>query len=112
MEFHIVKNYRCVRIYFKPSKQSNMCDDVVESLARNKVVRPDNKMPFIESESGGSRLSFRGDEAIRYGFAMSMKDANEEKFYLTGDLITDEDIDLFCKRFDQEKYAYSNDTAL
>lgn len=105
-------DYRCVRIYFKPSKQLNMCDDIIESLARNKVVRPDNKMLFIESETGGYRLSFRGDEAIRYGFAMSMRDANNEKFYLTGDLITDEDIALFCKRFDQEKYADSIETTL
>ena len=105
-------NYRCVRIYFVPSKQMNMCDDIVESLARNKIVRQDNKAPFIESETGGSRLSFRGDEAIRYGFAMSMKDANEEKFYMTGNLVTDEDIDLFCKRFDQEKYADSIETTL
>ena len=105
-------DYRCVRIYFKPSPQLNMCDDIVESLARNKVVRPDNKLPFLESETGGSRLSFRGDEAIRYGFAMSMKDANEEKFYLTGNLVTDEDINLFCKRFDHEKYKDSIETTL
>ena len=105
-------NYRCVRIYFVPSKQMNMCDDIIESLARYKIVRPDNKPPFIESETGGSRLSFRGDEAIRYGFAMSVKDANEEKFYLTGNLVTDEDIDLFCKRFDHEKYVDSIETTL
>ena len=41
-----------------------------------------------------------------------MKDANEEKFYMTGNLVTDEDIDLFCKRFDQEKYADSIETTL
>ena len=104
--------YRCVRIYFKPSKQINMCDDIIESLARNKVVRPNNKMPYIESETGGSRLNFRGDEAIRYGFAMSMNDAYDEKFYLTGNLDTDEDIDLFCKRFDIEKAKDAIDTAL
>ena len=105
-------NYRCVRIYFKPSKQINMLDDIIEGLYRNKIVRPDNKTPYIESETGGSRLSFRGDEALRYGFAMSMDDARDEKFYLTGNLITNEDIWEFCKRFDMEKVKDEIDTAL
>ena len=104
--------YRCVRIYFKPSKQINMLDYIVESLVRNKIVRPDGRDPYIESETRGSRLSFRGDEALRYGFAMSWDDACNEKFYLTGNLITDEDIWEFCKRFDMEKAKDEIDTAL
>lgn len=104
--------YRCVRIYFKPCPQLNMCDDITESLSRNKIVRPEEGDPYMESESGGCRLSFRGDEALRYGFAMSMGDAYNEKFYLTGNLITDEDIWEFCKRFDLEKARDEIDTLL
>lgn len=105
-------NKRCVRIFFIPDPHQRVPDDICNYLEDNKIVWPENDLPYIQSESGNSRLYFKSSEAIRYGFALNSEDAEKNIFYATGLLNTDEGIIEFCHRFDKEKYADKIDTTL
>lgn len=105
-------NKRCVRIFFTPDPRQRIPDDICNYLKDNKIVWPDNALPYIQSESGNSRLYFKSSQAIRYGFAMNNEDAENNIFYAKGALTTDEGIIEFCHLFDKEKYADKIDTAL
>ena len=105
-------NKRCVRIFFIPDPHQRVPDDIYNYLEDNKIVWPDNGLPYIQSESGNSRLYFKSSEAIRYGFAKNSEDAEKNIFYAKGFLNTDEGIIEFCHLFDKEKYADKLDKTL
>lgn len=105
-------NKRCVRIFFIPDPHARVPDDIYNYLEDNKIVWQDNGLPYIQSESGNSRLYFKSSEAIRYGFAKSTEDAEKNIYYAEGKLVTDEEIIEFCHLFDKEKYADKIDRTL
>lgn len=105
-------NKRCAKIFFIPDPHAGVPDDINVYLKDNKIVWQDNGLPYIQSESGNSRLYFKSSEAIRYGFALNSEDAEKNIFYAKGLLNTDEGIIEFCHLFDKEKYADKIDTTL
>lgn len=105
-------NKRCAKIFFIPDPRQRVPDDINVYLEDNKIVWQDNGLPYIQSESGNSRLYFKSSEAIRYGFALNSDDAEKNIFYTKGMLNTDEGIIEFCHLFDREKYADKIDTTL
>lgn len=105
-------NKRCAKIFFIPDPHARVPDDINVYLEDNKIVWQDNGLPFIQSESGNSRLYFKSSEAIRYGFALNSEDAEKNIFYAKGLLNTDEGIIEFCHLFDKEKYADKLDKTL
>lgn len=106
-------NKRCAKIFFIPDPHQRVPDDINVYLEDNKIVWPnDEQTPYIQSESGNSRLYFNSSEAIRYGFALNSEDAEKNIFYAKGLLNTDEGIIEFCHLFDKEKYADKLDKTL
>lgn len=106
-------NKRCAKIFFIPDPHARVPDDINVYLEDNKIVWPNGEQtPYIQSESGNSRLYFKSSEAIRYGFAKNSEDAEKNIFYAKGLLNTDEGIIEFCHLFDKEKYADKLDKTL
>lgn len=99
-----------VKIFFVP--EPYLPDDITLAVSEDYVDRAVPGMARLRSNGGGSTLDMKAAKATRYGFANSKEDLHAGRFYIDGEIKSDDDIETFYRTYEIERIKDETERAL